>query len=76
MRRKFIFITGFILITLSFTSCEDLLQNCKVCKKVFYKDGKFFREDPETEYCGAELITIEATPPLKVGEETIKWECR
>jgi hypothetical protein len=76
MGRKLFYIAGLIFMTWSFTSCEDLLKNCKVCKKVFYKGTTYLREDPETEYCGAELITIESTSPIIVGGETVKWECR
>ncbi len=30
----------------------------------------------ETEYCGTDLVTKEATPPVTVGSHTTKVECR
>lgn len=73
MKRKLIFAAGFILLTLSFSSCE---KSCRVCQQNTYKDGSRISSGSETEYCGAELIAIEATGDVTVGSTTTKWECR
>jgi hypothetical protein len=74
MKRKLIITAAFILVTLSFSSCED---SCKVCQQNTYNSGGTrVSSGSETEYCGAELIAIEATKDVTVGGNTTKWECR
>jgi hypothetical protein len=54
-------------------SCE---KSCKNCKKVYYTNGTTYdHADAESQYCGAELITVEATGPVTIGTYTVKWEC-
>ena len=72
MKKKLIFAAAFILIALSFNSCED---TCKFCKTVTYENGTVINEGTETEYCGADLLKKEATPDVTVGSLTTKVEC-
>lgn len=76
MKKKLLFVAGFILITWSFTSCESLFKNCKFCKSVTYENGNVVNSGTESEYCGTDLITKEATPDVHVGTLTTKVECR
>jgi hypothetical protein len=73
MKRKLIFAAGFILITLSFSSCE---KSCKVCQQNTYDGSTLITSGSETEYCDAALLRIEATPDVTVLGKTTKWECK
>jgi hypothetical protein len=74
MKRKLIFAAGFVLLTLSFSSCEN---NCKVCQQNTYNSGgSLITAGSESEYCGTDLIGIEATKDVTVGGITTKWVCR
>ena len=77
MKRKILFAALFILLAWAASSCEDLMQ-CKKCRLVSTDSSNGdVREDPnETEYCGASLIAIEATPPKTVGTVTTEYVCR
>lgn len=75
MKRKILYATGFVLMAVSLNSCEGLFESCKLCKTVTYENNNVVSEGSETEYCGANLITIEATPPVVLGGRTTKWEC-
>jgi hypothetical protein len=76
MKRKIVFIISFLLIMLSFNSCETL-GSCKVCRQVTYEiGGGVISEGPETEYCDAALIGIETTDDIFVNNTRISWECR
>lgn len=60
-------------MAMSFTT---LLINCKYCKQVAYVNGLYDHDITDTvKYCEAELIAIEATPNLTIGNTTVKWEC-
>jgi hypothetical protein len=72
MKRKIIIAGAFILFSLTFTSCEP---ECKVCKIVTYIDGVYDSELAGYEYCGAELIAIEATPDVINGNMRTTYEC-
>ena len=72
MKRKLIFAASFILITLSFSSCE---KSCKVCQQNTYDGSTLITSGSETEYCDAALLRIEATPDVTVLGKTTKWEC-
>ena len=75
MKRLSLLASGFILITISFTSCEGLLTACKICQQNTYNSsGSLITEGQETEYCDDALIRIEATPPVTVLGVTTKWE--
>lgn len=77
MKRFLILAAGFILISISFTSCEGLLGNCKICQQNTYNSsGTLITEGQETEYCDDALLRIEATPPVTVLGVTTKWVCR
>jgi hypothetical protein len=76
MKRKIIAGISFIIITLSFSTCESL-GTCKVCRQVTYEvGGGVISEGAETEYCDAALIAIEAKDDIIVGNTRISWECR
>jgi hypothetical protein len=74
MKRKLILGTAFLLIAWSFNSCD--LKSCKFCKTVTYENGSITKSGTETEYCGADLITQQATPDVTIGSVTTKVECR
>jgi hypothetical protein len=74
MKRILIYAAGFVLVALSFTSCQ---KNCKVCQQNTYDSGgNTLTTGSETEYCDVALITIEATKDVTVGGVTTKWVCR
>lgn len=76
MKRKIVFGISFILMTLAFNACEGL-GTCKVCKQVTYDGGgSVIFEEPESEYCDAALIAIEATDDYYDGTNRTSWECR
>ena len=75
MKRKLIYCMFFLLMTLSFTACENL-TGCKVCRQVTYVNEQIEQEGTETEYCGAELIAIEAASDIVTGNTRVAWECR
>jgi hypothetical protein len=73
MKRNLIIAAGFILFTLSFSSCE---KSCKICQQNTYDGSTLLTSGTETEYCDAALLRIEATPDVTVLGKTTKWECR
>ena len=76
MKRKIALGLSFVIITLIFNSCESL-GSCKICRQVTYEiGGGVISETPETEYCDAALIAIEAKDDIIVGNTRISWECR
>jgi len=76
MKRKLLYATGVILIAFSFNSCEGL--TCKVCSQNTYNatSGDLITAGSDIEYCDAELIKVEATPPVTVLGVTTKYVCR
>jgi hypothetical protein len=72
MKKKIVYAVLFILLVIAGPSCS---KTCKNCKKVYYSGTTRDHEDSATQYCGAELITIEATGSVTVGAYTVKWEC-
>ncbi len=59
-------------MALSFTT----LNYCKCCQEVVYINGVYDHNMSDAaEYCGADLVVIEATPPVTVGQYTYIWEC-
>ena len=77
MKRKLLFAAGFIVISLSFNSCEGLLGNCKVCQENTYNSsGTLLTEGSETQYCDEELLKIEAIRDITVGGITSRWVCK
>ncbi|MCX6260249.1 MAG: hypothetical protein NTY95_05345 [Bacteroidia bacterium] len=77
MKRKILIAISFILFTLAFNSCEPL-GTCKVCRQVTTEiDGTFISEGPEAEYCGADLVAIEAKADIILPNNTkLSWKCR
>lgn len=76
MKKKFIGYTCLFLISVAFTSCEGLLDNCKVCSLNTYEDGAKILSQSEAEYCDAELLAIQAIPAETDGNLVIRWECK
>lgn len=76
MKRKLIFAGAFILMAWSFSSCESLFKNCKMCATNVYENGTLTIAGSEAEYCGADLITKEAVPDITYGSTVTKVECR
>jgi hypothetical protein len=75
MKYKLIFSLFLILMTFTFNSCESL-TGCKICRQVTYVDEKIEQEGNESEYCGAELVAIEAASDIVTGNTRVTWECR
>jgi hypothetical protein len=75
MKRKLIIAAFFLLIASTFTACEGLFQNCKMCATNTYENGTLVIQGSEVEYCGSDLITKEAVPDIPVGAQIIKVEC-
>lgn len=76
MYKKLVFGIFLAIISFSFTGCEELLDNCKVCSLNTYEDGVLINSSSETEYCGSKLVTILATKDIVDGGLVTKWECR
>ena len=76
MKRKLLFAAGLFCMTISFNSCDP--EDCEVCRQTTrdIASGDILSETSETEYCGAELLTIKATAAVNVGGKRTKWECR
>ena len=52
-------------------------STCKTCQQNTYDSyGNLLTAGSETEYCGATLIQIEATPAVTLLGVTTKWVCR
>lgn len=75
MKKRILFFATFLIIAAGLTSCEELLSNCKICRLNTYENGALISSAQEAEYCGAELIAIQATAPTTVGSTTTEWEC-
>jgi hypothetical protein len=81
MKKRVFYAVVLILMAVSFTACEELLEDCKMCELVKLINGV---EDPilyprgePIEYCGAKLLAIEATAPKTIGTNLVaKWECQ
>jgi hypothetical protein len=74
MKRKLMYAAAFVLIALSFPSCQ---KNCKVCQQNTYDSGgTLLTTGSDTEYCDAYLLGIEATKDVTVAGVTTKWVCR
>jgi hypothetical protein len=74
MKRKLVFAIVYVLTALAFNSCEAL-SGCKICKQVTYINGVYDRDGGPAEYCGVELIAIEATKDIVQNNERTTWEC-
>ena len=76
MKTKILFLFAFLSMAIGFNSCEGLLDDCKYCQINTYEAEVLIIEGSESEYCGAELIAIQAKADVVDGAYTIKWECR
>ena len=77
MKRKLLFGAAFLFVAWAATSCEAL-QDCKTCKQVFYLKGTSTvdHEGADSDYCGAELISIKTMGTVTIGDYDAKYECR
>jgi hypothetical protein len=74
MKKKIIFGAFLLLLLVGAPACKD---TCSFCKAVTRDSGgSVVTSGSETEYCGADLIAIKATPPVTIGGNTTKYECR
>ena len=74
MKRKLLYAIGFVVITLSFSSCD---KTCKVCQQNTYNSNNvLLTSGTDTEYCGTALVAIEATKDVTISGVTTKWVCR
>jgi hypothetical protein len=74
MKRKLLYVAGFVCLVLAFSSCE---KNCKTCQQNTYNSGgTLLTEGSGSEYCDASLLRIEATPDVTVLGVTTKWVCK
>jgi len=77
MRRKLLYATGLLLMTVGLHSCEGLFENCKLCRQVTYSSGNVVNETEEREYCGDQLVTVTLTAPTTLPNGNIvSYECR
>lgn len=78
MKRIILSIASFILLSWAASSCEA--ENCKYCREVLTEDstGDIINDgyDSEAEYCGIELLAIEAKSPISNSGITTSWKCR
>ena len=73
--KKIVYLILFLLFSAGLTSCEGLLDDCRICRLNVYENGNLINSLQEAEYCGAELISIQAKAPETVGSTTYEWEC-
>jgi hypothetical protein len=76
MKKKLLFAAGLICMMLYFPSCE--FENCQICQQNTYdaSTNALLVEGTEKEYCGAELVSILATPDATISGKRLSWECR
>ena len=73
MKKKIIYAAILILFVLAAPACS---KTCKTCKKVYYTNQTTYdHEDSAAQYCGTELIGIEAQGAVTIGSYTVKWQC-
>jgi hypothetical protein len=76
MKKKVFYLVCFVGLAWAMNSCDAISKTCKNCKIVRYDaSGAKISEDSPTQYCGAELVGIQAQTPQTVGGVTAKWEC-
>jgi hypothetical protein len=75
MKKKVFYLLCLVGIACSINSCDALSNNCKNCKIVYYNGTVRDHEDSASQYCGADLVAIQATPNTTIGSLTAKWEC-
>jgi hypothetical protein len=78
MKRKLLFAAGFVVITISFNSCEGLFGNCKICRENTYNTatGTLLTEGEGSEYCDEKLLAIESIRDASIGGITTSWVCK
>jgi ABC-type proline/glycine betaine transport system substrate-binding protein len=72
MKRKILYVCALVLMATGFSSCED---TCKTCKQVTYINGSWDHEGTASQYCGAELLAVEAMQDVVIGNSRTAWEC-
>ncbi|HOP59302.1 MAG TPA: hypothetical protein PLR52_07780 [Bacteroidales bacterium] len=76
MKRKLLFPVVFLFLCCGVSSCEG--EFCKICSQVTVDESTGDRTliVSEAEYCGADLLSIEAKLPIKEDNTTTQWVCR
>jgi hypothetical protein len=72
MKRILLFAALFIICSCTFISCED---TCKTCRQVTYINNVYDHEGSLAEYCGTDLLAIEAMDDVVIGNTRTAWEC-
>lgn len=74
MKKRIYFIVLCAVLAFAINACSDA---CKTCRNVTYdSNGNETKVSTDwTEYCGLELVTIEAMPDTEIGGNVTKWEC-
>ena len=73
MKKKIYFAILCVALAFGINACSD---SCKTCTQTTYNsDGVITNQGDPTEYCGLELIGIEATPDVNIVGNVTKWEC-
>ncbi len=76
MKRKLFYALGFLFLVGASNSC-DSIKNCKVCSQNTYdSSNNLITEGSQTEYCDADLLSIEAKKDETVQGITSKWVCK
>ena len=73
MKKKIIYAAILVLIAIAAPSCSKTCKNCKLVTRD--SNGSIVNSGDPTQYCGADLVGIEATPATTVGGNTTKYEC-
>ncbi|MGI5913667.1 MAG: hypothetical protein ACOX5K_02955 [Bacteroidales bacterium] len=73
MKKRIYFFVLCAILAFAINACSD---SCKTCVQTTYdSSGGIVNQGTPAEYCGVELIGIEATPDFKLGDNVTKWEC-
>jgi len=73
MKKRVFYACFCVVMAFALNACSD---SCKTCTQTTYDgDDAITNQGDPTEYCGAELLVVEATPDVTLGETVTKWEC-
>jgi hypothetical protein len=75
MKKKLLYFSALLVMTWAFTRCEAP-GTCKICHQVTYDGTTITQEDPEAQYCGADLTAIENAHDIVNGSTRVTWVCR
>lgn len=73
MKKRVFYACFCVVMAFALNACSD---TCKTCASNTYDgNGDLVSEGEGNEYCGAELLVVEATPDFPLGDEVTKMEC-